>query len=63
MGVRPLEIFPFFLRRDRLHTSESEVCRRQIQTYKEGPRAERVKIFIMAVDQQHKYSNEAGRAN
>ena len=30
--------------RDRLYTSESEVYRRQILTYKDGPRAERVKI-------------------
>ena len=30
--------------------SESDVCRRQILTYKEGPRAERIKLLIMAVD-------------
>ena len=29
-----------FQRGDRLYTSESDVCRRQILTYKDGPRAE-----------------------
>ena len=42
MGLRPLEIFYFFQRGDRLYTSESDVYRRQIMTYKDGPRAERV---------------------
>ena len=27
-----------------LYTSESDVCRRQILTYKDGPRTERVKV-------------------
>ena len=31
--------------------------------YKDGPRTERIKIFIMAVDQSHRYSNKAERAN
>ena len=44
MGLRPLEIFQFFQCEDRLDTSESDVYRRQILTYKDGPRAERVKI-------------------
>ena len=35
---------------DRFYTSESDVCRRQILTYKDDPRTERIKIFIMAVD-------------
>ena len=30
--------------------SESDVCRRQIPTHREGPRTERIKIVIMAVD-------------
>ena len=30
--------------------SESDVGRRQILTYKDGPRAERIEIFIMAAD-------------
>ena len=30
--------------------SEYDVCRRQILTYKDDPRAERVKIFVMTVD-------------
>ena len=43
MGLRPLEIFYYFQCRDRLYTSESDVYRRQILTYKDGPRTERVK--------------------
>ena len=42
MGLRPLEIFNFFQCEDRLYTSESDVYRRQILTYKDSPRAERV---------------------
>ena len=42
MGLRSLEIFYFFQRGDRLYTSESDVYRRQILTYKDDPRAERV---------------------
>ena len=37
MGLRPVEIFYFFQRADRFHTSESDVCTRQILTYKDGP--------------------------
>ena len=33
---------------DRLYTSD--VCGRQILTYKDGPRTERIKIFIIVVD-------------
>ena len=40
-----------------------DVCRRQILTYKDGPRTERIKIFLMVVDPQHRYSNESERAN
>ena len=32
---------------DRLYTSESDVCRRQILTYKDGHRAERNKIIVV----------------
>ena len=39
-----------FQRGDRLYTSESDVCGRQILTYKDDPRAERIKIFLMTVD-------------
>ena len=39
-----------FQRGDRLYTSESDVCRRQILTYKDSPRTERTKIIIIAVD-------------
>ena len=48
---------------DRLHTSELDVCRRQALTSTDGPRNERIKIFIMALDPGHKYSNESERAN
>ena len=34
--------------------SESDVCGRQILTYKDGPHAERIQIFITAVDPQHR---------
>ena len=30
--------------------TESDVCRRQILRYKNGPRIERIKIFIMVVE-------------
>ena len=30
--------------------SESDVCGRQILTYKVGPRTERIEIFLIAVD-------------
>ena len=42
MGLRPLE---FFQRRYRLYTSESDVYRLQIPTYKESPLAEKVEEF------------------
>ena len=35
--------------------------RRQMLMYEDGPRAERIRIFIMAVGPQHRYSNEAER--
>ena len=41
MGLRPL-YFLFLFVRDDLYTSESDVYIRQILTYKDGPRAERV---------------------
>ena len=50
MGQRPLEILLFFQRGDRPYTSKSDVSRRQILTYKDCPRNERIKIFLMAVD-------------
>ena len=42
MGLWPLEIFKFFQCGDRLYTSESDVCRRQILTSKNGPHAGKV---------------------
>ena len=42
MGLRPLQIFQFLQRGDRLYTSESDVYRRQILTTKVDPRAVRV---------------------
>ena len=47
MGLRPLEIFNFFQCGDRLYTSESDVCK--IITYKDGPRAERVKALTAII--------------
>ena len=35
----------------------------KILTHEKGPRAERIKIFIMAIDPSHRYSSEAERAN
>ena len=49
MGLRPLEIVLFFQCGDRLYTSESAVYRRQILTYKDGPRAERVNAQIISL--------------
>ena len=43
MGLRPLYIFYFFQWGDSLYTSESDVYRCQILTYKDDPRTERVK--------------------
>ena len=34
---------------NRLYTSESDVCGRQILTYKDDPRTERIEIYIMVV--------------
>ena len=42
MGLRPLEIFLLLQRGDRLYTSESDVCRRLILKYKNGPGTVRV---------------------
>ena len=35
---------------DRHYTLESDLCRRQFLTSTDGPRTERIKIFIMALD-------------
>ena len=35
-----------FQRGNRLYTSESDVCRRQILTYKDDPRAERIEMIM-----------------
>ena len=40
MGLRPLGFLQFFQCGDRLYKSESDAYRRQILTYKDGPRAE-----------------------
>ena len=44
ISLRPLQIhvLSLFKREDRLYTSQSDVYRRQILTYKVGPRAVRV---------------------
>ena len=49
------KINPFSAAGGRLYTSESDVCRRQFRTYKDGSRTERIKIFTMAVDPYHRY--------
>ena len=36
--------------RDRLYTTEFDVCGRQILTSKVDPRTERIKLFLMAAD-------------
>ena len=41
MDLQQLEIFQ---RRDRLYASEADVYRRQLLTYKDGPRPESVNI-------------------
>ena len=48
-AYRQAEVYPF-QRGDRLYTSESDVYRRHIVTYKDGPRTERSKIFLVVVD-------------
>ena len=52
MNQRKLElgVHYHFQYEDRLYTSEYDVYRRQIVTYKDDPRTERIEIFIMAVD-------------
>ena len=40
-------------------THKADVCRRQILTYKDGPRTEITQIFLTVVDPKHRYSNEA----
>ena len=47
---------------DRLYTSESDVCRCHILTYKDGPRTERIKTCLMVVVLYHRYSNESDSA-
>ena len=42
VGLRPLYIFQFFQSGNRLYTSESDVYRRQILTYEDGSRTEKV---------------------
>ena len=49
-----------FQRGDRLYTSKSDVCRRQILTYKDDHCTERNKPFIMVVE---RYSNEAEKGD
>ena len=46
MGLRSVLIFFILLVRGRFYTSQSDVYRRQIVPYKDGPRAERVKLRL-----------------
>ena len=39
-----------FERGDRFYTSEFDVSRRQILTYKDGPHTEKIAIFLTAVN-------------
>ena len=55
MSLRPLEPFHFFQIGDRLYTSESGVYRRQILTYKDDPRAERVKSPFRQIKQRPRF--------
>ena len=43
--------------------SESDVCRRQILTFKVDPPTVKVQGCIMAVDPYHSYLNDSERAN
>ena len=46
--------------------SEYDVYRRQILTSKDGPRTEKIKLVVMAIDHNidlYSYSNEAERDN
>ena len=49
MGLRQLEIFLLLQSGDRIKSSESDVCRRQILTTKVGPRAVRVELISMLI--------------
>ena len=43
--------------RNRLYTSESHVYKRQILTYKDGPRAERVKVKLLVISDLNHVAN------
>ena len=49
----------FFQWGDRLYTSASDVCRRQILTYKDGPRAEHVSAIETLVDSCRRKNEDA----
>ena len=46
-----------------MHAYIYEIFDSEILTYKDGPRTERIQIFIMIVDPDHRYSSQAERAN
>ena len=47
----PIMFIAFTLQHgDSCNTSESDVCRRHILTYKDDPRSEKIEIFLMVVD-------------
>ena len=61
MGLRSLEMLLFFQCGDRFYTSESDVYRRQILTYKDGPCTERLlDVFIIHI---HIPKDEINRAS
>ena len=51
MGLQPLEIFQFFQSEGRPYAPESDVYRRQILTYNDGPCADRVNISVSCYPQ------------
>ena len=51
-----------FTAREGPYTSQFDVCRRQMLTYRDDPHTEGIKHFLMAVDPSHRYSNELERA-
>ena len=58
-----IRMYMYIIPWDRLQSTESDVCRRQILTTKVDPRTVRIKIFLIAVDPYHRYANESEWAN
>ena len=56
--INPFSEEIVFIRQNLMYKDDLEIL-----TYKDDLRAERIKIFILAVDPEHRYSNKAERAN